>query len=84
MAAVFSTNVYLINNNPVLKNTDYQVMAFPTTGCIFRPAPSGSKSTVSGTTLNGIIQTNPTGLETGSNQYYTVETVAQLKALANA
>lgn len=81
---MFSANVYLINGTPIAKNTDSQSMAFPVSNCIFRPAPSGTVSSVSGADLYGIVQVNASGLQTGNAQYYTVETVAQLKALANA
>lgn len=80
---VFTVNVYNINDTPIYKNGTAVSMGFPTTGCSFSPAPSGTVSG-GGVTLNSIITIKPTGLQIYSTNYAVVETVAALKTLANA
>lgn len=58
-------------------------MGFPSTGCIFLPAPGGTTGGT-GAVINAYIQVGPTGLTVNPTQYATDRTVAQLIALANA
>ena len=85
MANMVTVNVYQINDNALLSTPDKQ--SFNVTNVKFRTAPvlsSGAAvyQTAAGTNLYGIVQELPRGLQTGSTNYYVVETVAQLATLA--
>ena len=81
MATVISVNVYAINGNAPFTA---QRFGFPVETSVFRTV-EGTFFAKDGTTrLYGIVQPLPTGLNVSQPQYYTVETVAQLAALANA
>lgn len=80
---VFKVNVYNINDVPVYRNGTPVSTAFPTNGCMFSAAPSGTVSAAN-VPLYGIITTNPTGLEINPTTYTVVESVTALVALANA
>lgn len=85
MPNMFAVNVYQINDNQPLTQVDRQ--AFTPCNVKFRSAtllPNGSSSvkTAAGVNLYGIVQELPRGLQTGSTNFYVVETVAQLVALA--
>jgi hypothetical protein len=87
MANMFAVNVYQINDNALLKVVDKQ--AFHASNVKFRTAPVVSSTngaavyqTAAGTNLYGIVQELPRGLQTGSTNYYVVETVAQLVSMA--
>ena len=85
MANMFAVNVYQINDNALLSTVDKQ--AFNATNVKFRTAPVNSDGSAyyksaAGTNLYGIVQELPRGLQTGSTNYYVVETVAQLVTLA--
>lgn len=78
---VIQVNVYSINNNQAF---DAKPFAFPVQSSVFR-AVEGTVFAKDGTTrLYGIIQPLPSGLNVSQPQFYTVETVTQLVALANA
>jgi len=80
MAQAISVNVYKING----KDITVSRFGFPVDASLFREA-SGVVTTASGVRLYGIVELKKQGLEVLSQpQYYTVETVAQLVALANA
>lgn len=74
-----TVNVYQINDNALLKTVDKQ--SFYVGNVKFRTAPAGM-TTAAGTPLYGIVQELPRGLQTGSTNYYVVETVAQLATAA--
>lgn len=85
MANMFAVNVYQINDNALLKTVDKQ--GFSPSNIKFRTAPLTSTGaalyqTAAGVNLYGIVQELPRGLQTGSTNYYVVETVAQLVTLA--
>lgn len=85
MANMVTVNVYQINDNALLKTVDKQ--SFYVGNVKFRTAPVTSTGaavyqTAAGTNLYGIVQELPRGLQTGNTNYYVVETVAQLAALA--
>lgn len=87
MANMVTVNVYQINDNALLTTVDKQ--SFNVTNVKFRTAPVVSSTngaaffqTAAGTNLYGIVQELPRGLQTGSTNYYVVETVAQLATLA--
>ena len=80
MANVFTANVYQINTNQPLKTPE--LMGFPSTQVVFRPAPSGTKAHDGSTDLYGIVQVLPTGLNIEQPQYYVVETVSELATKA--
>lgn len=87
MAQIFSVNVYQINDNALLPTVNRQ--GFSPSNVKFRAVDllsnnSSSVKTAAGTSLYGIVQELPRGLQTGSTNYYVVETVTQLAALANA
>jgi hypothetical protein len=77
---VITPNVYRINNSDITVAR----FGFPVSSVIFREV-SGVVTTAAGVRLYGIVELKKQGLEVLSQpQYYTVETVAQLAALANA
>lgn len=76
MANTFSATVYQINSNQPLSTP--QLMGFPSTMVMFRPAASGTKAYDGTTDLYGIVQVLPTGLNIKESQYYVVETVSEL------
>lgn len=78
---VVSVNVYAVNGNAPITP---QRFGFPVASCIFRPVEDTFFAKDGTTRLYGIVQPIPTGLNVSQPQYYTVETVAQLVALANA
>lgn len=85
MANMFAVNVYQINDNQPLTQVDKQ--AFTPANVKFRSTPtlpngSSSVKTAAGVNLYGIVQELPRGLQVGSTNFYVVETVAQLVALA--
>lgn len=87
MANLFAVNVYQINDNQQLAQVDRQ--AFAPSNVKLRTTPiltngSSSVKTAAGVNLYGIVQELPRGLQVGSTNFYVVETVAQLAALANA
>lgn len=80
MAQVFSANVYKINGSDVT----VERFGFPAGSVLLRQAPANTR-TQAGVNLYGIIQLKRGGLEVlNQDQYYTVETVSALAALANA
>lgn len=85
MPNFFAVNVYQINDNEEL--TQVQRQAFAPANVKLRATPllannSSSVKTAAGVNLYGIVQELPRGLQTGSTNFYVVETVAQLVALA--
>jgi len=85
MANMVSVNVYQINDNALLPTPERQ--AFYVGNVKFRATPllsngSSSVKTAAGTNLYGIVQELPRGLQTGSTNYYVVETVATLATAA--
>ena len=79
MANSLLLNVYSINNNAAFTP---KPMGFPVANSIFMPV-QGTVFAKDGTTrLYGIVTPIPTGLNVKSNEYYVVETVAQLVAAA--
>lgn len=80
MANAISVNVYAINANAPFTA---QRMGFPVETSVFREV-EGVFTAKDGTTrLYGIVQSLPSGLNISQPQYYVVETVQQLVALAN-
>lgn len=83
MAQSISVNIYAINGQ-TFRTKLSETMAFPVDNSVFR-AVDGTVFAGDGTTrLYGIVQPLPTGLNVSQPQFYTIETVAQLVALANA
>lgn len=85
-SAMIFANVYQINDNALLKTPDYQ--GFSLTNVKFRSVPlnsdgSSTVKTSAGTSLYGIIQELPRGLQTNSTNFYVVETVTLLKGNAS-
>lgn len=85
MANMVTVNVYQINDNALLPTVDKQ--SFYVGNVKFRTVPllsngSSSVKTGAGTSLYGIVQELPRGLQTGSTNYYVVETVSALATLA--
>jgi hypothetical protein len=80
---VVSVNIYAINGQ-TFRSTSPQRFGFPVQSSVFREV-EGTVLAADGTTrLYGIVQPIPTGLNVSQPQFYTVETVTQLVALANA
>lgn len=78
MPNVITPNVYKING----KDITVQRFGFPVSSLLLREV-DGVVTTAAGVRLYGIVQLKKSGLEVLSqDQYYTVETVAQLAALA--
>ena len=78
---VISVNVYGLNNQ--MFKTAPQRFGFPVQSSVFREV-EGVVTATNGTRLYGIVQPLPTGLNVSQPQFYTVESVSQLVALANA
>lgn len=79
MAQIFQVNVYSLNNNQWLRP---QQWAFNPTTVRFRSVYG--IITQAGTRMYGIIEQLPSGLVVDKQEFYVVETVAQLATLANA
>jgi len=79
MAQIFTANVYRINES----NVTVQRLGFPSAGVILRPAPANTRA--GSVDLYGIVELRKQGLQVlQADQYYVVESVTALAALANA
>ena len=79
MAQIFKATVYQINDAG-LKTPE--LIGFAPSNVKFRTPAANTR--VGSTDLYGIIQEKAAGLSKDSPQYYVIETVAALQALANA
>lgn len=79
MAQIFVVNAYSLNGNQWKRP---ELMGFNPTTVRFRTVYG--VRTEAGSRVYGVVEQLPTGLVVDKDQFYVVETVAQLAALANA